>query len=366
MTAIISDFKIHQPSNEVAQDEVSHWMAKVQSIATPETFDERIVQKFAVKEERISKRSFFCRDFGNLDVMSNELFTIENNFSPNLRERSEFYQRTVDKVFNTFFEDKMDAPDEILHVSCTGYVSPSAGQKIIPKNKWSDTTGITHLYHMGCYAAMPAIKVAKGMTDKKRVDIVHTEICSNHFNVTAQSPEQTVVQTLFADGAIKYSVDPNAKVSDFKGKGINVLKMKETIIPGSEEAMTWGFGENNLEMTLHRKVPRLIKENLKKYTVELFKSCGLDYEKEKDSTIFAIHPGGPKIIEQIMNLLELTDEQVKFSNGILKERGNMSSATLPHVWKKIVEDEEVAKGTRIFSVAFGPGLTVAGFVGEKV
>jgi predicted naringenin-chalcone synthase len=366
MSTVISNFKIHKPANEVAQDDVSHWMTKVQSIATPDTFDERIVQSFAVKKERISQRSFFCKDFGNTDIESNELFTLKNNFSPSLRERSEFYQKAVDGVFESFFADKNDAPEEILHVSCTGYVSPSAGQKIIPRNDWCEKTGITHLYHMGCYAAMPAIKVAKGMTDKKRVDIVHTEICSNHFNVTAQSPEQTVVQTLFADGAIKYSVDPNANKDNFSGNGINVIRMKEMIIPGSEEAMTWSFGENNLEMTLHRKVPRLIKENLKDYTVKLFESCGLDYEKEKESTIFAIHPGGPKIIEQIMILLDLTEEQVSFSNAVLKDRGNMSSATLPHVWKKIIEDDNVAKGKKIFSVAFGPGLTVAGFVGEKV
>jgi predicted naringenin-chalcone synthase len=367
MSVVISNFNIHQPSNEVEQDKVSHWMAKIQSIATPDTFDERIIQKFSVKKDKISKRSFFCKDFGNMDTSENELFTEENNFSPNLKERSEFYQKTVDGVFNDFFKDEEDAPGEILHVSCTGYVSPSAGQKIIPKNQWSDITGITHMYHMGCYAAMPAIKVAKGMTDKKRIDIVHTEICSNHFDVKAQSPEQMVVQTLFADGAVKYSVYPDFPKDGPKDQsGISVIKMKEKIIPGSEEAMTWGFGLTNLEMTLHRKVPSLINQNLKAYTEELFKSCGMDFEKDKDSTVFAIHPGGPKIIQQIVSLLDLTEEQVALSNSVLKERGNMSSATLPHVWKKIAEDKNIKKGTKIFSVAFGPGLTVAGFIGEKV
>jgi predicted naringenin-chalcone synthase len=365
MSVVISDFQIHKPENEVAQESISHWMAKIQSIATPETFDERVVQKFAVKKEKIAKRSFYCKDFGNLDYSKNELFTKESNFLPTLRQRSVFYQKTVDKVFESFFSDSSNNPGEIIHVSCTGYVSPSAGQKIIPKNEWSDKTGITHLYHMGCYAAMPAIKVAKGMTDKERVDIVHTEICSNHFDVTAQSPEQTVVQTLFADGAIKYSVYPQSP-EEPKNGGLSVINMREKIIPGSEEAMTWGFGENNLEMTLHRKVPSLIGAHLKSYAEELFKSCGMDFEKDKKNVIFAIHPGGPKIIQQIMELLDLSEDQVKYSMGVLKERGNMSSATLPHVWKDIVADPRVSKGTKIFSVAFGPGLTIAGFIGEKV
>lgn len=365
MTVVLANFQIVRPPNEVEQDKVSHWLAKAQSVATPDTFDERVIQRFAVKSDKISKRSFFNKDFGKSDLDSTKLFTKENKFSPNLKERSNFFREEVEAIFDALFENELNAPDEILHVSCTGYVSPSAGQKIIPKKKWSDSTGITHMYHMGCYAAMPAIKVAKAMCDETRIDIVHTELCSLHFDVMAQTPEQVVVQTLFSDGAIKYSVLPESSKAGLS-KGLSVLKMKEVIIPGSEEAMTWGFGDKNLEMTLHRTVPKLIKDNLKSYTEQLFKDCGLDFEKDKDSAIFAIHPGGPKIIEQIMDLLELTEEQVKYSMEILHERGNMSSATLPHVWDRIINDTKIKSGTKVFSVAFGPGLTVAGFIGEVI
>ncbi len=361
MKSILTNFEIQKPDNEVEQDKVSHWLAKTQSIATPDTFDERILQRFAVKEKKISKRSFFCNDFGELNFDNLTLFKKENGFKPNLEERSKFYQKTVDGVFERFFAKETHAPDEILHVTCTGYVSPSAGQKIIPKKEWSTKTGITHMYHMGCYAAMPAIKVAKAMEEKDRIDIVHTELCSNHFDISAQSPEQTVIQTLFADGAIKYSLEHTEKALS----GIEVLSMKEQIVPDSGNAMTWGFGESHLEMTLHRNVPTLIKENLETYTRELFSSVGLDFDKDKDETIFAIHPGGPKIIEQICELLNLRTEQVQFSLDVLHERGNMSSATLPHVWKEIIDSNEVKVGTNIFSVAFGPGLTVAGFMGVK-
>lgn len=362
MSVVITNFVVKKPENEVCQDEVSHWLAKTQSIATPETFDERIIQKFAVKKDKISKRSFFCKDFGELDFSKMELFKKENNFNPSLSERSDFYKKTVDKVFEDFFEEETQAPGEILHVTCTGYVSPSGGQRIIPQKDWSTKTGITHMYHMGCYAAMPAVKVARSMSDKKRIDIVHTELCSNHFDIMAQTPEQTVIQTLFADGAIKYSVSHE----DEGASGIKVVAMKEQIVPNSENSMTWGFGDNHLEMTLHRNVPSLIKDNLEDYVRGLFKSAGMDFDKDKDDTVFAIHPGGPKIIEQISELLNLKTEQVQFSYEVLLERGNMSSATLPHVWNEIVNSEKVKKGTTVLSVAFGPGLTVAGFIGEKV
>jgi len=364
MSIIIYNFETYLPPNERNQDEISSWLAKIQSIITPELFDERLIQKFSVKKEKIAKRSFFNNDVGDFEFKNKDIFYKENQFSPRLGERSLFYQKTVDQIFEKFFADKTDPPEEILHVTCTGYTSPSAGQKIIPRNNWSEKTGITHLYHMGCYAAIPAIKVAKGMTDKNRIDVVHTEICANHFDIKAQTAEQTVVQTLFADGAIKYSLNPNYQ-DDQTTTGIKVITMKEVIIPESEDAMTWAFGDNNLEMTLHRTVPSLIKKSLKPYVEDLFKKSSMDFNKDKDNVIFAIHPGGPKIIDQIMELLELREEQVRFSKEVLQERGNMSSATLPHMWKKIIEDQNVVRGTKVFSVAFGPGLTIAGFIGEK-
>ncbi len=365
MRKIISNFKIIKPQNELDQESISLWLSKIQSLVTPKTFDERIMKMFGVKKHYISKRSFFNQELGMMDFGKTKLFTPENKFTPTMKERSLFYQETVDNLFEEFFENQKEAPSEIIHVTCTGYVSPSAGQKIIPKKNWEDKTGFTQVYHMGCFAAMPAIKIARGLTEKNHVDIVHTELCSLHLDPMAQSPEQAVVQTLFSDGAIKYSLYSEDSVNKVS-QGISILEMKEKIIPNSEDAMTWGFGENNLQMTLHRTVPSLIKENLEKFIRDLFSASGLDFDVEKERTIFAIHPGGPKIIDQIVDLLNLSQEQVRFSKEVLFERGNMSSATLPHVWHNIIKDSSVAPGTKIFSVAFGPGLTIAGFLGEKI
>jgi predicted naringenin-chalcone synthase len=365
MPAILAGFKAIQPKNQLDQDTISLWLSKIHSIATPETFDERVLKRFAVKKESIASRSFFNADFGKMEFDVSKLFNQKNNFTPSHKERSLFYKNTTDELLEQFFKEEQEAPGEIIHVSCTGYVSPSAGQKIIPKMNWSDTTGLTHVYHMGCYAAMPAIKIARGLSEKKRIDIVHTEICSLHFDVLAQTPEQTVVHTLFSDGAIKYSLYPDAP-ENFEGGGISIFKLKEKIIPDSEEAMTWGIGDNSFQMTLHRTVPALIKENLLKFSKDLFEESGFNFEQEKDHTLFAIHPGGPKIIEQIMDLLKLDENKIRHSKEVLRERGNMSSATLPHVWEKIIQDSEIKAGTKIFSVAFGPGLTIAGFLGAKV
>ena len=82
--------------------------------------------------------------------------------------------------------------------------------------------------------------------------------------------------------------------------------------------------------------------------------------------LFAIHPGGPKILTYIQELFALSDRQMAHSFAILKNYGNMSSATLPHIWEAMLADANVPDRTPIVSLAFGPGLTITGAIMEKV
>ncbi len=182
----------------------------------------------------------------------------------------------------------------------------------------------------------------------KKVDIVHTEMCSLHLDPAVHSPEQMVVQTLFADGHIKYTCDANVS-----GRRFDIQKIKEQIIPDSVNDMTWTPAAHGMQMSLSKEVPEKIKGHLPGFVREL--------ESDHSKVLFAIHPGGPKIIDLIQQQLELTDEQIYFSRKILRERGNMSSSTLPHIWKEILESDYQGK---VISLAFGPGLTIFGSVCE--
>ena len=97
---------------------------------------------------------------------------------------------------------------------------------------------------------------------------------------------------------------------------------------------------------------------------ELYARAGRPRLAMLDS-IFAVHPGGPKIIDAVRDKLELDEAQVAHSRAVLRDHGNMSSATLPHVWMRLAEDRAITDGALIASIAFGPGLTLAGALFEK-
>ena len=199
---------------------------------------------------------------------------------------------------------------------------------------------------------------------RARAEIVHTELCTLHFNPADHSPEQLIVQTLFADGHIRYSVQPE---NEFKPgeRALEVLALREEMVPDSLEDMTWALSEWGFQMTLSRDVPGKIAGRLSHFLSALFFDAGMSYGAEAGEAIFAVHPGGPRILDSVAELLCLQEDQLRLSRNVLFERGNMSSATLPHIWMAAASDERIKPGRLVVSLAFGPGLTIAGALFRK-
>jgi predicted naringenin-chalcone synthase len=100
--------------------------------------------------------------------------------------------------------------------------------------------------------------------------------------------------------------------------------------------------------------------------VSLCAQAGIDFEAEKGDIVFAIHPGGPAILNQIRNRLGVEESAIELGRKVLRENGNMASATAPHIWQLIAESDDIPSGKRVLSMAFGPGLTVIGALFEKI
>ena len=224
---------------------------------------------------------------------------------------------------------------------------------------------MTHVYHMGCYASIPAIRIAGGFLasagEKAQADIVHTEICSLHSNPADHNLDQLVSQSLFADGFIKYSVRKQDDAPHLK-----IVSTRQEIVPNSTGAMTWKTAHWGFQMSLAKEVPVLIARALPSFLERLAEKSGRSGSSLSREALFAVHPGGPKILTYIQDLLKLSEKQMAYSFEILKNFGNMSSATLPHIWRAILSDGSIPDRTPIVSLAFGPGLSIVGMTMEKV
>ncbi len=371
---ILHHFHSIRPPFETAQEELLEWLVSAHTQSEKykgmgdnelDLFRTALREKLmhvGCKPDRIEKRGHTLPDF--LHRNWDEMGVYQLNLSPfgnNLSIRSKYFEKFVDEIFERYYGEETTAPTDLIHVSCTGYVSPSGAQKIVSKKNWGPLTTVTHAYHMGCYASLPAIRMGMGFAScgKEKIDIVHTEICGLHSNPSQHQTEQLVLQSLFADGFIKYTLSSQTKEPHLK-----VLAILEEIIPNSTNSMTWMVSDWGFQMTLSRELPVLIARALRAYLKRLCEKAQLPFEEILEKALFAIHPGGPKVLINVQSLLALSDSQMSYSFSILKQFGNMSSATLPHIWQAIVEDESIQK-RKIVSLAFGPGLTISGAIMEK-
>lgn len=322
------------------------------------------------KPETIAQRGHTISDFlhCNWPEMKVYRLNLERAIGIGIQQRQSLHQDIVESFFDHLYQDEINAPTNMIHVSCTGYASPSGAQKMISRKRWEGQSTVTHVYHMGCYGALPAIRIGKAFTHglSRRTDIVHTELCSLHMNPLNHSASQLISQSLFADGCIKYSIVSEEHMTKF-GKGFRIIGQHEHIIPESAQYMQWVIGDAGFHFVLAKEIPVLISRSLPEYLKILCHKSGISSVNELiEQAVFAVHPGGPKILDYVQKAFTLEDHQLQASRHILKQHGNMSSATLPHIWQEILNDTNIKSGTKILSMAFGPGLTIAGALLEKI
>ncbi|WP_435007303.1 type III polyketide synthase [Tundrisphaera lichenicola] len=246
------------------------------------------------------------------------------------------------------------AASEITHlvtVSCTGFSAPGFDLALFDRLKLRPVVQRTHVGFMGCHGAMNGLRVAAayaGSDPSARVLVCAAELTSLHFRYEPD-PRLSVVNALFADGSA--AVVGRAGLPDHRGAW-TLTASGSVLVPDSAGAMTWRIGDQGFEMTLSPKVGALIGEHLRPWLASWLDSLGLSIG---DIPTWAIHPGGPKILDAAESALQLSGEATEDSREILAAFGNMSSPTVLFLLDRLRRRNAPLP---CVSLAFGPGLVV--------
>ncbi|RNI30057.1 type III polyketide synthase [Rufibacter immobilis] len=242
----------------------------------------------------------------------------------------------------------------LITVSCTGMYAPGLDIELVEALGLDTQVQRTCVYFMGCYAAFNALKLADTICRADahaRVLIVCTELCTLHFQKQTES-DHLVSNALFADGAAAVLVSPQP----LSQLSLRVDAFHCDLAPSGQKEMAWHIHDFGFEMTLSSYVPALIKQGIGQLTQSLLKKLNLKLEEVE---LFAIHPGGRKILEVIEQALGLTPQDNRHAYQVLRQFGNMSSATvlfvLQALWQELTPRQHEAP---VLSFAFGPGLTL--------
>jgi predicted naringenin-chalcone synthase len=247
-------------------------------------------------------------------------------------------------------------PNQITHVvtaSCTGFTAPGVDSGLIRELQLRRTTQRVHVGYMGCHGAINALRVAQGLalTDARaRALVCAVELCSLHY-AFHWDDERMLGNALFADGAGAAVVGAgDAASSSAPRRPWRLAATGSYLFPETADAMTWSIGNHGFAMTISSALPRLIQENLGPWLTAWLAEYGVAVTAVES---WAIHPGGPKILEAAAAALGLGPDKLRTSREVLSQFGNMSSATVLFVLDAFRQRDAAAPCVML---GFGPGL----------
>jgi predicted naringenin-chalcone synthase len=273
---------------------------------------------------------------------------------PSLEQRMAVYNKQAPLLSVDAIRDCLQhehAPSSITHlitVSCTGMSAPGLDLQVMELMDLPKNIHRTSVNFMGCYAAIHALKMADAFCAadaSAKVLIVCTELCTLHFQ-REHTMDNIASSLLFGDGS-------SAVLVMKEGKGIRMNHFYSEVIPKGKRDMAWELSAQGFVMTLSGYIPELVEEDFAGILQRATK------HNTEEVTHWCIHPGGKRILEAIEKSLSLQKQQLQPSYEVLHDYGNMSSATILFVLKKLMQQKQGMK--KLVGAAFGPGLTVETF-----
>ena len=349
------------PVHRIAQPEIASFMAQALAFGDSDARKLRALYRVSGIEHRYSVVPDYGRANGSYTFFPN---TPDLEPFPSVGQRMAVYRRealplAIEAVRDSLRQVPDVAPASITHlvtVSCTGMYAPGLDIELVQALGLRSDVRRTCVNFMGCYAAVNAVKLADAfcLADARaRVLIVSVELCTLHFQ---KSPEEDhlISNALFGDGAAACLVQAEPLPNGAPSLALQAFHCG--LEPDGHDDMAWHINDFGFEMTLSSYVPKLIQRGIRSLTDGLLASLPVQLA---DIRHFAIHPGGRKILETIEAELGLTREDNRHAYRVLRDYGNMSSATVLFVLREVLAHATPTDhGAPVLSFAFGPGLTM--------
>jgi predicted naringenin-chalcone synthase len=253
----------------------------------------------------------------------------------------ELAQKAVDKLLA---DDDRSLITHLIVTSCTGFSAPGIDLELVQRCGLPNSVERTIVGFMGCYAAINALKLSRHIVrsdPKARVLIVNIELCTLHFR-EATELEKLISFCLWGDGcaAALVTAEPH---------GILLESFHAIVAVERKELMSWHIRDDGFDMVLSGQVPGAVRETLRNDHAAI-----LGGRPAKEIDLWAVHPGGRSVLDAVERALKLEPTALAVSREVLRQYGNMSSATVMFVMAEMLKEPSGLLGC---GMAFGPGLT---------
>lgn len=250
--------------------------------------------------------------------------------------------------------------DSIIYVNTTGLATPSIDARLINVMGLRPDVRRTPIWGLGCAGGAAGLSHAHHHLlghPRQRVLVVATELCGLTFLANDTSKANLVATALFGDGAAAAIVGGDQT----EGAGLPVLGTRSRFFPDSLDVMGWTVLQEGLQVVFAQRIPQIVQETAAEDIAaflgdeEIRRAVGADL-KIADIDAFLLHPGGTKVLEAYETALALTPGQLDLPRGVLRDFGNMSSATVLFVLERYLDQSGTGNGGYGLISSLGPGF----------
>ncbi len=248
--------------------------------------------------------------------------------------------------------------DAIFTISSTGLATPTIEARIMNILPFSVHTKRIPIWGLGCAGGASGLSRAYEYClafPTAKVLVLTIELCSLTFQKNDLSKSNLIGSSLFADGvACALVVGDRVEKESISHLTAypTILATRSTTMKDSLDVMGWEVKENGLYVVFSKDIPSIIEKWLKPNV----NSFLFEYDcKLEELQHFIAHPGGKKVLDAYLKSLQLPAEMLEISANVLKNYGNMSSATILYVLNRTMK---VAKNHDMgLATALGPGFS---------
>jgi alkylresorcinol/alkylpyrone synthase len=303
------------------------------------------------------RRGFFL----NSGIEGRYLAIERGTFSPNesLDElQVRFRKASVDlgaRALAAALAQARRAPQELdflATTTCTGRLCPSLDTLLIRELGLRNDIQRVHVGDTGCASAMVALQQAhnhlRAFPDHLAA-VVAVEVSSTGYYLD-DDLETAVANAIFADGA-------GAALLACSGAGPRVVATRTLLRPEYLDLMGFTFPAGRQRILLSKDIRHIATDMMAEWIEVVMKERGL---QRADIRHWVLHSAGQRVLERAQRDLGLSDADLAAPRAVLRQYGNMSSATVLFVLREVLERGRPAPGDWGVMLALGPGFAAEG------
>jgi len=243
--------------------------------------------------------------------------------------------------------------DHLIFVSSTGHATPTLDAHLINELGMRPETTRVPLWGLGCAAGAVGLSRAHDHClayPRHRVLLVALECCSLTFKAGDATMKNLIATSLFADGAAAILVGGDLT----EGAGPTLLATRSHLFPDSYSLMGWEFQNDGMHLVLSPELPAMVLTELPPLLNGFLAEHNLTRQELKH---FITHPGGARVVDAYRQALQLSDEDLRLTEDVLRRHGNISSVSVLIVLEQWLGEGGMARTGHGLLSAFGPGFS---------